>query len=188
MRLEPPQIKCHHGPAECRANGLHACIINQSVKNETLKLELLNCVSKKESTEASITECGNSLEIDVAVISKCYNTGQWEWYLAEFGWRTKKEVKRPPWVPWIFIDGVSISPSRPFKWKPFHWSLVLMYILNMDAGTRQIHPGRGRKGSDESALRRLSQLLIVFWDLWYRPVMVNDYWTAQRYEDQKNNW
>ncbi|RWS05992.1 hypothetical protein B4U79_05208 [Dinothrombium tinctorium] len=97
------QFECQHGPSECVANMIHACVINL-VKDMKLIMPFINCMESQEDPASSAKLCCEKVGIDYDRINRCQNSEQGQKFLLSEGIKTEKFQPPIPGVPFIVVN------------------------------------------------------------------------------------
>ncbi|KAJ8962107.1 hypothetical protein NQ318_018061 [Aromia moschata] len=101
------QLTCQHGPKECYANKIQACVLGQNYTQQE-SMNFIGCVMSTENPEqnANARKCANKNKLSWRTIKTCANGEEGKQLLAHFGDITGKLNPPLEYVPHILFNGV----------------------------------------------------------------------------------
>ncbi|KAK4306047.1 hypothetical protein Pmani_022105 [Petrolisthes manimaculis] len=105
-------FKCQHGPLECRANTVHACVTNL-IKDETKQLEIVGCMIEKNDNPMKIGQkCVEKFGEQWESVEGCVNGEKGESILKHMGDMTHSLNPTVTFIPTILIDGSQAGQAK----------------------------------------------------------------------------
>ncbi|RWS23547.1 gamma-interferon-inducible lysosomal thiol reductase-like protein [Leptotrombidium deliense] len=98
-------FKCQHGPRECKANMIHACVIHL-VNDVKLVMSFVHCMESEKDPVTAARKCCDHSGISYTNINQCFTTQKGIDLLIEAGKRTTQFKPEITEVPWITINSV----------------------------------------------------------------------------------
>ncbi|XP_064099324.1 gamma-interferon-inducible lysosomal thiol reductase-like isoform X1 [Macrobrachium nipponense] len=96
---------CQHGPVECQANMVHACVTN-IVKDQTKQLSIVHCmIDKNMQPLVAGQKCVESHKERWVDVENCVNSDQGASILKHMGDMTHNLKPKVSFIPTITIDG-----------------------------------------------------------------------------------
>ncbi|XP_044735152.1 GILT-like protein 1 [Chrysoperla carnea] len=99
-------FNCQHGPNECFANTVQACVLHDEKASEEQKLKFINCVLSDSNPTYAGSKCGKESDLYWATIDTCSKTEEGANYLAQYGDRTHAVRPNISFVPTIIFNSV----------------------------------------------------------------------------------
>lgn len=136
---------CQHGPLECLANKIHACVL-QYVHDQALQLKFVACMIDDNMLPREIAEkvpvlffttsnrnccvfqCATDLGVSFDDISKCSNEKEGSKLLKYYGIRTDNVNPSISFIPTVELDG---SQKVPLGWILKNLSKELCALLKL---------------------------------------------------------
>ncbi|KAK3875672.1 hypothetical protein Pcinc_019479 [Petrolisthes cinctipes] len=105
-------FKCQHGPVECRANTVHACVTNL-IKDETKQLEIVSCMIEKNDNPMKVGQkCVEKFGEQWEGVEGCVNGEKGESILKHMGDMTHSLNPPVTFIPTILIDGSQAGQAK----------------------------------------------------------------------------
>ncbi|XP_012263457.2 GILT-like protein 3 [Athalia rosae] len=98
------EFECQHGPTECEANIIHACVIDLVI-DPSIQLDYITCMIQDNMLPEHVMErCAAKVNLDVSPIEKCYKGTKGKELLAKFGEMTDDLSPKITFIPTITLD------------------------------------------------------------------------------------
>ncbi|XP_046611513.1 gamma-interferon-inducible lysosomal thiol reductase-like [Neodiprion virginianus] len=109
------EFTCQHGPLECEANIIHACVIDL-VNDQLIQLDYISCmIQDNMQPERVMHQCAAKVNLDVTPIEKCYKGTKGKELLAKFGEMTDDLSPKVVFIPTITLDKDSSNQAAILK-------------------------------------------------------------------------
>lgn len=103
---------CQHGPVECRANMVHACVTN-IVHDEAKQLNIISCMIDKNDQPVKVGEkCMEKFGEPWSDVAKCVDSDKGPSILKHMGDMTHSLRPRVTFIPTVEIDGSLSEQSQ----------------------------------------------------------------------------
>ncbi|XP_064485354.1 GILT-like protein 1 [Ornithodoros turicata] len=96
---------CHHGPAECASNQIHACAI-ALYPDQDVNVNFVACTLRHWKPEKAIKKCCKEVKADAQKVEGCASSAQGRTLLQKMGLRTLSVKPPVTYIPSVIIDGV----------------------------------------------------------------------------------
>ncbi|CAM1319924.1 MFAP1 (predicted) [Pycnogonum litorale] len=106
------KFQCQHGPKECVGNIMEACFLHYVVDNRK-QVDFIHCVETSEAPEESGEKCLKEIRMSQkwARIDECRNSKMGRNLEHEMGIKTNSLSPKHTFIPWILLNGKSVSYS-----------------------------------------------------------------------------
>lgn len=96
---------CQHGPSECEANIIHACVI-EAVHDAKLRLDMVTCMIRDNRIpKDAFYRCAKENGVEIESIQKCYDSPHGAELLKLHGEATHALRPAVSFIPTITLDG-----------------------------------------------------------------------------------
>ncbi|XP_055638010.1 gamma-interferon-inducible lysosomal thiol reductase [Toxorhynchites rutilus septentrionalis] len=98
-------FECQHGPIECTANMIHACVI-EAVHDAKTRLNMVACMIRDNMIpKDAFNRCAREHSVEIESIQKCFDSPHAAELLKLHGDATNALRPAPTFIPTITLDG-----------------------------------------------------------------------------------
>lgn len=109
MTSSTGKVTCQHGPQECWANKMEACVIDAYPKF-TDHFPMIDCVEgANELTNTTAEACAKKHKISWATVEKCIDGPRGDELIKLAGAKTNSLKPPHQFTPWVVVDGKPMS-------------------------------------------------------------------------------
>lgn len=109
------EFLCQHGPTECEANIIHACVIDLVI-DPSIQLDYVTCmIQDNMQPEVVMRKCAVKVNLDVTPIEKCWKGTKGKELLAKYGEMTDDLSPKATFIPTITLDKDSNDQAAILK-------------------------------------------------------------------------
>lgn len=109
-------FSCQHGQAECDANKIHACVIQNTQEDSFLQVRYVACMIKDISRPYTVAqECADQMNVNYDNIVNCIESQHASLLMKAHGEKTHSLYPRISFVPTVEVNGKQLSRQQIMK-------------------------------------------------------------------------
>ncbi|XP_063849997.1 gamma-interferon-inducible lysosomal thiol reductase-like isoform X2 [Scylla paramamosain] len=103
---------CQHGPVECRANTVHACVTN-AIRDEEKQLDIVSCMIERNEQPMKVGQkCVEKFGEEWSKVAQCVESDKGASILKHMGDMTHSLRPKVSFIPTVEIDGSLSEQSQ----------------------------------------------------------------------------
>ncbi|XP_050078443.1 GILT-like protein 1 [Anopheles maculipalpis] len=109
------EFDCQHGPIECEANTIHACVV-EAVREPKTRLDMVACMIKNNIIPRdTFYRCAKEHGVEIESIKKCYDSPHGTELLKVHGEATHALRPAVTFIPTVTLDGAQYVQKSILK-------------------------------------------------------------------------